>query len=125
MSYCRFSCNDHQSDVYAYHDVSGSFATHVARVRFEFDAPLPPQIAMSEDIDGWLRRHLQVSKMVDCAKRVPINGPYDGRTFYDADAQACLERLVRLQDSGYRVPAHALEELRAEIAEQAAGARHD
>ena len=45
MSYCRWSSDRWQSDVYCYSDVIGGYTTHVARSRREGHAPeiyLPP-----------------------------------------------------------------------------------
>ena len=49
MSYCRFSSDDWQCDVYVYADVAGGWTTHVAAVRFVFDKELPPPV---ENPDG-------------------------------------------------------------------------
>src|SRR5687767_6611694 len=44
MSYCRWSTDDFQCDLYCYEDVSGGFTTHVAGRRKIWDAPLPTQV---------------------------------------------------------------------------------
>lgn len=49
------------------------------------------------------------------AVRQNIGLPFDGRTFVEPDAAACLARLVALRETGYHVPEYALEALRDEI----------
>jgi hypothetical protein len=40
MSYCRWSSNDFQCDVYVYEDVAGGWTTHVACNRVVYSEPL-------------------------------------------------------------------------------------
>ena len=58
MSYCRFSSDDYQCDVYCYASVSGYYVTHVASNRPVLDGTLPPAVPWEKDnADAWLARH--------------------------------------------------------------------
>lgn len=115
MSYCRFSSDDHQCDVYVYADCHGGYTTHVAARRRVFAEPLPPKIEVSSDtIDAWLGRHRIVMAMCERSELVPIGLPHDGETFEHATALECAEHLECLLDLGYRVPRYAIDTLREE-----------
>lgn len=87
MSYCRWSSDDHKSDVYCYENGRGLWTTHVAANR---------RIAEREFED--------------------IEHPLAGKAFHDDSPQAMLETLRMLISEGFHVPECALEELREEIA---------
>lgn len=124
MSYCRWSSDDHQCDLYVYgSDVGGRevIYIHVAARRVLYRSPLPERVGPSHDLDGWLARAVEVQRMVDEATRVPIGGPHDGQTFeFDEDDRAGAADLVEeLIAAGYRAPAHVAQVLREEAAEPA------
>lgn len=115
MSYCRFSCDDNQSDVYCYESCYGGFVTHVASNRVVYKSELPPEVPFEADhCEAWLARHRQVSDMLAQADRVPIGLPFDGEAFDDATAAEAASRLEWLRAQGYRVPQYAIDQLRAE-----------
>ena len=114
MSYCRWSCDDFQCDIYCYESSSG-FEVMVAAKKYVFDAPLPPEVDI-ENLDGWLKRHGVVSKMLKRAKLVDLGLPHDGQSFLEATAAECADRLEALKALGYRVPQYAIDSLREEKA---------
>lgn len=116
MSYCRWSTDDFQCDLYVYGDVCGGYTTHVAGNRPVYDEPLPPVVDFHERPDEWMDRRGEVMRMVDAAKREPIGLPHDGWTFNDSTLQGLLERLLALREVGYRFPDYVLDDVRAEIA---------
>lgn len=122
MSYCRFSSDDFQSDVYVYEDVSGGFTTHVASKRRVFKGPLPPRLPLPEKTDRqwaecYLAREREVMRMVGEADLVDIGLPYDGQTFNDPTPGAAADRLEMLRKAGYNVPQSAIDMLREESQE--------
>lgn len=119
MSYCRWSCDDYQSDVYCYErGHSGLFVTHVANVRVIYNEPLPePAPFDRKHTEQWLARHRKVSAMLEAARREPIGLPFDGETFDDSTPGETADRLEWLRGLGYRVPQHAIDVLREEQAE--------
>ncbi len=120
MSYCRWSTNDFQCDVYVYEDSWGGWTTHVASTRYVLAGPLPPPAVFDPDDDtsweAWLSRHQQVQRMVDQADRVKIDLPHAGETFNDDTPAGCADRLEMLLGLGYVVPQDVIDELRQEAA---------
>lgn len=117
MSYCRFSSEDFQCDVYVYAHCAGGYATHVAGNRVVFTEPLPARADFTTDPMAYVVRCRQVGAIVEKARRVPIGLPHDGAAFLDARAEECADRLEQLRDLGYRVPQYAIDALRAEHAD--------
>lgn len=118
MSYCRFSSNDYQSDVYVYWSFLGGISTHVAGARVVFDEPLPPKIPFPHcDVRAFVEREIAVLEIVKRSKRVPIGLPNDGAMFFDATPRDCVARLEALRAEGYRVPQGAIDALLAEARE--------
>lgn len=115
MSYCRWSSDDYQCDVYVYESQAGVFTTHVAVRRYVFATPLPAEEPFDgKHIQAFVKRAALVGRMVDSATQVPIGLAEDGETFEDASAAECAERLEYLRGLGYRVPQYAIDMLRAE-----------
>lgn len=114
MSYCRFSDNDFQCDVYCY-EAEGGYVINVAGNRPVLDGTLPPAVAFSQDtIDAWLERHRLVMEWVERAERRPIGLPYDGDFFVEPTAAGAANTLQMLKDAGYNVPQYAIDALREE-----------
>jgi hypothetical protein len=113
MSYCRFSSDDFQCDVYVYEDCMGGWTTHVAGRRHVLKKPLPPPVDIS-DFKAWIRRDRKVRRILDRAKMVDIGLPHDGECFNDPTPGECADRLEELRVLGYRVPQYAIDQLRTE-----------
>jgi len=115
MSYCRWSTDDFQCDLYCYEDCAGGFTIHVAMIRYGYKEPLPPAIALTDDnIEEWFIRHKVVQGMIEKADHIPIDLPHDGESFSDPDLQSFLERIVYLKSLGYRVPERVIEMIKEE-----------
>lgn len=109
MSYCRWSSDGHQCDVYTYADTSGGYTTHVAGKRRPKRAP---------DLDPSSEESFKASYAAYRAvlddplnEPVPIGLPADGVTFNDPTAKACADRLLWLRGLGYNVPQYAIDAL--------------
>ncbi len=138
MSYCRFSSDDFQCDVYVYEDVSGGWTTHVAGNRIVWDQnflDLMPTDVMDRYIavgntiaifEGMRTNNLsdplfdefKAKHGQDAApyKRENVDHPDAQQSFNDPTAAACADRLQRYKDEGLHVPQEAIDELRAEAA---------
>ena len=128
MSYCRWSSDDYQCDVYVYADARGGWTTHVAARRRVYTEPLPDPVDLprgftEDQFNAWYARHRTVLDMADRAELVDIGLPHDGETFNDLTPGTCLVRLITLRELGYRVPQYAIDSLREEQAEMASADR--
>lgn len=111
MSYCRFSSDCWQSDVYAYEDVGGGFRIFVRTHRP--GAVIPP---LDHSSVAALNASLQVEReALARAGKVPIGLPADGQVYSEDNLADLLARLLSLQALGYHVPESALTEIRAEM----------
>jgi hypothetical protein len=118
VSYCRWSSDDYQCDVYVYEDVCGGFTTHVAGGRYVFKEPLPPPVSWDpQNMQAWFDRHDKVTQMVEDAETQAIGLPHDGESFNDDTAEECANRLEALRALGYNVPQYAIDALREEAAD--------
>lgn len=118
MSYCRWSDNDYQCDVYVYADSRGGYTIHVASNRPILDEDLPPFVPLDEaNIEAWLARNEKLEAWLDRAERRPIGLPYDGESFNVPTASEAADRLEMLKEAGYNVPQYAIDALREEVRE--------
>lgn len=116
MSYCRFSDNDYQCDVYVYSDVGGGITTHVAGRRFVISEPLPESIPFSPNrFEEWYARHEKVMSLLDSEKMVKIGLQHDGKTFNHDTPTECANFLIELRDMGYNIPQYAIDALIDEV----------
>jgi hypothetical protein len=118
VSYCRWSSNDHQSDVYVYEGTDGWWHIEVARNR---RVPVCATIRPVETFDPWdlsdeacEAREDQEMGFTTRGVRVYIDLPYAGDSLVAETARDCAETLEGLQGLGYVVPQFALDALREE-----------
>ena len=112
MSYCRWSSENFQCDIYCYEHCFGGIAIHVAANRIAI--PLPEMPALTEDSikDGtWLSAHNRNMDILDTMERLSIGLPYDGQSFSEATYESAVVRLQALRDLGYRFPERVIEGL--------------
>lgn len=108
MSYCRWSSDNWDSDVYCYEDVSGGYTTHVAGNRIT--SPVTP-LDMA-NIDTSYKQ--QAKDLKDCT-RGDIGLPYDGESYNDSTLEEFRDRLLLLKQAGYHVPDFVFETIEDEI----------
>lgn len=116
MSYCRWSSDNFNCDLYCYEDINGGWTTHVAGSRYVGDIPkidyeAPPEV--------WTQQFRAQHEFLRVTTMEPIGLPYDGQTFNDPTLDEFRLRIVMLKEAGYIVPDHVLEQIDEEIAEEA------
>lgn len=126
MSYCRWSSDDFQCDVYCYEADEG-FIIHVAVSRPVLkDGDLPPRIPFTrENIDAFMERWQKVSDWLKTAEKHVIGLPFDGETYVEPTAQEAADRLLTLKAAGYNVPQGAIDSLLEDVLEDAEGKRNE
>lgn len=114
MSYCRWSSDDYQCDIYAYEGEEG-FVVHVATNRRTPAEPFPEPVKRSEEgLTAWIVREQIVVEMMKASTSQPIGLLHDGDIFSFDTAGECAAQLVTLRDLGYNVPQYAIDALREE-----------
>lgn len=125
MSYCRWSTDDFQCDIYAYASGEG-VVIHVAARRAHFTEPLPEPIPLTpERTLEWAERHAKVSTMLQHAEGEWIDLPNAGHTFIESSPAEAAARLRELARIGFRVPARVIEDLEQESALQVGPCHED
>lgn len=123
MSYCRWSSDDFQCDVYVYAHVNGGWTIHVAGGRKTPDAPRPAPLDHPDwwnhgeaGVVAFMNRQKAVREWVDTAPMLPIGLPHDNETLTTDTPSECADQLERLREIGYNVPQYAIDALREEAA---------
>lgn len=124
MSYCRWSSDNFQCDIYCYEHCYGGIMIHVAANRIA--EPLPEMPAFTrENLESgvWMDAHRRNMALLDKMERVAIGLPHDGETFHVESFQEAADKLIELRKVGYQVPDHAIETLmeESEVEQEAGG----
>ena len=115
MSYCRFSSDCYQSDVYVYEGWNG-IAIHVAGARLYSNQPRPePPDDM--DPEKIIAYHAACREWAKAAELRIIGLPCDRQDFYESTPGEAAQKLIELRDMGYWVPEYAIEALQEEQTE--------
>lgn len=137
MSYCRFSSDDFRSDVYVYEHVFGGIAIHVAGNKPRGWIPriwkIPHQHIVIDDQPAtrWERLRyklhlwaflttyrLQQRYLRLAPRRFYTDRPFAGESFYGLSYDEAIERLMELEEYGYRVPDGVINRLMDDEREQ-------
>lgn len=146
MSYCRWSSDHFECDVYVYADVNGGWTTHVAQRRLKHRVPDEIK-AMPQDTGAeWYAAYEAEKKWresLPCDEttvnylqkdgttkpgpwRTPKDseyfdlsaiGPESGESYNHDTPGECADWLVALKSKGFLVPQYAIDALREEQAE--------
>lgn len=113
MSYCRWSSDQFQCDVYVYEDCSGGWTTHVAGRRSKWKSPKFPWRAHGKWYWSVVWRWYSVRNRLWSRFRTlhDIGLKYDGDSFNHDTPSECAEHLIHLRVTGYNVPQYAIESL--------------
>ena len=119
MSYCRWSSDDFECDIYCYHDCGGYWRTIVASKRVVPSEPMPALLDTRDPdwTNYWFERSQEVGRIVKASGHKPIGLPHDGKDFRDSTPGECADRLEMLRNAGYNVPQYAIDALREEEVE--------
>jgi hypothetical protein len=124
MSYCRWSSDDFQCDVYVYESTGDFWSTNVAGRR----RIIPPDVLASfpvvsdDDAASRFARHRAVMQWMNTAEHEWFDLshlPSAGESFRDDTPGECADRLEALRAEGFNVPQYAIDALREEQAEKA------
>ena len=127
MSYCRWSTDDFQCDLYIYEDCNGGWTCLVAGRRRIYMAPLPPPVSLvSGAIDLFMQRHKTVDDMWQAqidqyGEDAPENwldlstvSENAGETFNVATPGQMADLVESLLAEGFKAPDYVAQDLRDE-----------
>lgn len=119
MSYCRWSTDNFQCDLYCYESVHDCWTTHIAENRVILPKDFPPAPMLSDDnVEEYLAHNRALYKVLGNAERVSIGKAYDGETIDSPDLESFLETLLMLRKEGYNFPDYVIEAVKEELAEE-------
>lgn len=120
MSYCRWSTDDFQCDLYCYQSTDG-VETHIAGNRLHWKIELPPQVDLEffkngKIKRGSLKRHFhrwgKIMRLMEDKsnyERKSIGLAYDGQSFTDSTPKEWHTTLLLLKCAGYKFPFHLID----------------
>lgn len=112
MSYCRWSTNDFQCDLYVFASCYGGYEINIRKTRPVFTEPLPAVVPFDKDhVKEWLARDNIVRDMLHKSALVPIGLLHDGKTF-SGDLEETISTLENLCDLGYKFPLEIIDEIK-------------
>lgn len=129
MSYCRWSSDGHNCDVYVYESEHG-YVCHVAARKiinlheaphvpsfFDYNTPLDGKISDSDIQDFIIKNRAWMEWLDKSAIRENIGLEHDGETFSSDEPGDMAEILIMLKQMGYQVPQYAIDSLLEEQSE--------
>ena len=115
MSYCRFSSDGFQCDVYAYEDTAGCWTIHLASRRHIEVAPLMEDyFRLTKDGQGWdndsivkwneelMKWNERQDLKSDEERYINLNLPYDNESFHVGTLGEFFDKMTELARLGYK-----------------------
>lgn len=115
MSYCRWSSDAHQSDVYVFYSGDPEYTIMVAENRHVSSAPRPLEVPLQGgNVEAFMEANQQLAEWAASSELIPLGLPHDGDVFTYTSASETVEQLLLLRSMGYYVPQFAIEVLNQE-----------
>ena len=119
MSYCRWSSNNFECDIYSFASVYGTYEVWVAARRHVSDKPKPkvpplPVHGSEEEIDEWMKQNNLLNDWMEKAETVDIGLPCDGAQYSFTEPGDAAKKMEELKAIGYVVPQYAINALKEE-----------
>lgn len=121
MSYCRWSTDDYQCDVYAYENMDGNVHISVAAMRHDLESsvlPRPAPVNITDGVEEFVLRQSEFMQFLETCLVRPIGLPCDGDRYIFTDKAEAADKLQELKDMGYNVPENAINALKEEAAHE-------
>jgi hypothetical protein len=118
MSYCRWSSDNFNCDIYAYESDMG-YEVHVAAGKYkgkipETDFSLIRQ-GGDKNIAKYMRQRKAQSKYLEKCGTEPIGLPFDGESYTLVSLQEFYDKMLELKNTGYMFPDYVLEVIKEEL----------
>lgn len=116
MSYCRFSSDNYNCDIYAFADCYGGYTIHVAKRRYVGDIPKIPAVTEGNEKE-FIEQVKKHNEFMKTAEQKIIGLPLDGENYSCVNLPEFLEKILEIKEAGYNVPDYVIEDIKAEILE--------
>ncbi len=119
MSYCRWSTDDFNCDVYAYESTCGGIEVNIASCKIVGDVPKIDykNLEKGGSIDEFIKQYKKQMDFLATAKHESIGLPLDGESFVCDDLFDFKIRMGELRSMGYDFPDYVLKMIEEEINE--------
>lgn len=116
MSYCRFSSNNWNCDIYAYESCMGGFDIHVASNRIVGNIPkCDIRLIIDGKYEEYAKQYKKQMEFLDGCEREKIGHPFDGESFNSQTLTEFKEQMIELRRVGYNFPNYVLEDIEMEL----------
>lgn len=111
MSYCRFSSDNWNSDIYCYESEMG-IVINVAGSKIDGIPEIPSWGVVSAEkyMEAMKVQRDYMDKHQSARREIGL--PYDGQYFLCGSYQQAYEKLVELKEVGYNIPDYAIENMK-------------
>ena len=116
MSYCRFSSNNWNCDIYAYESCMGGWEVHVAANRIVGNIPkVDYGLIKDGEYEKFSKQHKAQMEFLRNCKRKEIGLSMDGESFNCPTLIDFKQKMIELREAGYNFPDYVLEDIEYEI----------
>ncbi len=117
MSYCRWSSDNFDCDIYAYESCYGGFQVHIATNRYVGEIPKVNYNLIQNDKthQQFIEQRKAQSKFLENNVSKPIGLPHDGETFLYESLEDFKQAMIGFRKLGYRFPNYVIESIQEEI----------
>ena len=114
MSYCRWSSDNWQCDIYCYESDQG-YVIHVAGVRPE----MPKTKIDYSCAESMVKTFKAQMQEIEDGERIPLKDyPSAGESYCLSTLQELMDKLLELQEEGLNVPGYVFDTIAEEMAEE-------
>lgn len=120
VSYCRWSSDKGNSDVYVYEHFNGQFVIMVREQKFPEDFPKAPT-GLEKESEDYAKAVRDYGKLLTEVEMVKLDLPLAGQEIRLDTLEEVYQKLAWMKGEGYRVPQFALDNILKEIGESENG----
>ena len=119
MSYCRWSSDFYECDVYVYESIYNCWTIHVAKNRLKEKMPESIKSIPIDTTEGFVKRHSKEMEWLDKhgdGERLDLSkiSSHAGKIYNIETPLECAKLLIQIRNSGLNVPQYVIDELQRE-----------
>lgn len=115
MSYCRWSSDNYNCDIYAYESCYGGYEIHIASSKYEGEIPkLDYNLLATDMVEFTKQRKAQLEYLKDCGTK-ELNLKYAGENLGAETLEEFENLMLELKEIGYDIPDYVFETIKLEL----------